>query len=110
VRILLDECVNPRIRVAFPGDEVTTVTEAGWSGMEDGALLRLACGKFDVFLTIDRGIEHQQNIAALDFGVVIVHVARNRMSHYQALLEQMRKAAATVRRGEVIHVSSKRQT
>jgi hypothetical protein len=78
VRILLDECVNPRVRAAFPGHEVTTVT---------------------------RSIEHQQNVAALDFGVVIVHVARNRLSHYEPLFERMRKAVETVQAGEVTHAS-----
>ena len=30
MRILLDECVNPRLRLAFPGDTVKTVAEMGW--------------------------------------------------------------------------------
>ena len=109
MRILLDECVNPRVRAAFPGHEVLTVTAAGWSALEDGELLRLARGRFDVFLTIDRGIEHQQNVAVLSFGIVIVHVAKNRLAYYEPLFQQMRNAVETVRAGEVIHVSVKRR-
>jgi hypothetical protein len=31
-----------------------------WSGIRNGALLRLAAREFEVFITIDRSIEHQQ--------------------------------------------------
>jgi predicted nuclease of predicted toxin-antitoxin system len=30
MRILFDECVNPRLRLAFPGDVVKTVAEMNW--------------------------------------------------------------------------------
>jgi len=33
----------------------------GWSGKENGQLLRLAADSFDVLLTADRNLEHQQN-------------------------------------------------
>jgi hypothetical protein len=34
----------------------------GWSGIKNGALLRRASLDFDVFLTIDKSIQHQQVI------------------------------------------------
>jgi predicted nuclease of predicted toxin-antitoxin system len=42
MRILLDECVNPRVRVAFPNHEVRTVLDMGWRGASNGQLLALA--------------------------------------------------------------------
>jgi predicted nuclease of predicted toxin-antitoxin system len=42
MRILLDECVNPRLRLAFPGVEVKTVAEIGWRSLTNGRLLREA--------------------------------------------------------------------
>jgi hypothetical protein len=41
MRALLDECVNPRLRLAFPGDEVKTVGEMGWRALTNGALMNL---------------------------------------------------------------------
>jgi len=35
----------------------------GWAGIKNGELLRLASASFDVFLTVDRNIEHQQDVA-----------------------------------------------
>ncbi len=62
MRILLDECVHSGVKQAFPGDVVKTVPEAGWSGIKNGKLLALIAGNFDVFLTIDQNIRHQQNL------------------------------------------------
>ena len=106
MRILLDECVNPRLRGAFPNDEVATVSEAGWRTIENGALLAVAEGKFDVFVTIDRNIEYQHNIRGLGFGIVIVHVRKNRIAYYEPIFDELRRAVRSVRPGEVVHVVS----
>lgn len=54
MRILLDESLPRRLRSAFPGHEVATVAEAGWSGLSNGELLQLAAERFDLFVTADQ--------------------------------------------------------
>jgi hypothetical protein len=44
------------------GHDVSTVAEMGWAGIKNGDLLNVAEGQFDVLLTVDRGIEYQQNM------------------------------------------------
>jgi len=66
MRLLLDECVPKRLGRALPGHEVRTVQEAGWAGVTNGALLRAADGQFDALLTVDQGVQHQQNLAVLE--------------------------------------------
>jgi len=110
VRILLDECVNPRVRLAFPGHEVLTVAEAGWRAVTDAQLLAPAQGKIDVSVTIDRGFEFEVNRRGLSFGIVIAHVKRNRVEHYRPLFPGLAAAAATVRPGEIVHVGDERVT
>ncbi len=75
--ILLDECVHAGIKEAFPGDSVLTVSEAGWSGIKNGELLAFIAGRFDVFLTIDQNIRHQQNLTNLPFAILFVAVPNN---------------------------------
>ena len=87
MRILLDECVNPRVRQAFPTHEVITVAEAAWRALPDVELVSLAQGRFDVFVTIDQGFEFEQNLSKLTFGVVVIHVARNRIESYSSLCQ-----------------------
>jgi hypothetical protein len=39
--ILLDECVPKRLKQHLAGHTVSTVRDAGWSGVKNGALLQL---------------------------------------------------------------------
>ena len=77
MRVLLDECVPRRLCRELPGYDVKTVAEMGWSGTKNGALLRLAAAEFDVFLTVDQGIQSQQNLPGIDLALVIVRVPSN---------------------------------
>jgi hypothetical protein len=105
VRIVLDECVNPRVQRLLESDfTVSTVLGLGWGGLPDNLLVDRLGGRCEVFLTIDQGFEHQHNLSSLGFGIVTVHVPRNRFAHYEAIREQIRQAVLSVRPGEVIHV------
>ena len=42
MRVLLDECVNPRVKAAFADHEVQTVKGMGWGGITNGKLMALA--------------------------------------------------------------------
>ncbi|HKW02828.1 MAG TPA: hypothetical protein VJN96_23595 [Vicinamibacterales bacterium] len=57
---------------------MSTVQGMGWAGVENGELLRRAAGRTDAFITMDRRLERQQDIAALNFGVVLVVARSNR--------------------------------
>ena len=104
MRILLDECVNPRLWQAFPGHEVLTVARAKWRGLPDAKLIAKAQGQCDVLVTIDRGFEHEHNLKRLSFGIVIIHVPRNRMEYYRPLLPLLQDAVERVKPGQVVHV------
>lgn len=56
--------VNPRVRAAFPSHQVKMVLEMGWGGIVNGNLLGRAQDLFDVFVTLDKNLEHQQNPSA----------------------------------------------
>src|SRR5205823_1923186 len=104
VRILLDECVNPRLRQAFPDHDVLSVAKAKWRDLPDAKLIVQAQGHCDVLVTIDRGFEHEHNLKRLSFGIVIVHVRKNRMEYYRPLFNALLDAVVRVKPGEVIHV------
>jgi predicted nuclease of predicted toxin-antitoxin system len=104
MRILVDECVDPRVKRLFADHETATVHEKNWDALDDGALLAVAQDEFDVLLTIDRGLEFQQNIARFHLGVVVVHVPKNQIAHYEAIQKELRLAVELVRQGEVRHV------
>ncbi len=101
MRILLDECGNVQVKLAFPDAAVETVTEVGWSGLEDGPLLSRVQGEFDVFITIDKSIEFHRR---LSFGIVVVHVRRNNIESWTPLFPELRSVARQVRPGELLHI------
>ena len=105
MRIVLDECVNPRVEHLLETNRaVSTVLKLGWGGLPDNILVEHLRGRCDVFFTIDQGFEHQHNLSLFGFGIVIVHVSRNRLAHYEAIREKISQAVYSVKPGEVIHV------
>ena len=83
------------------------MTEAGWRGSKDGSLLGQAERGFDVFVTIDRKLEHQVDLHAFALGFVIVRVTSNTLTAYAPSFDRMRQAVETVRKGEVIHLDAR---
>ena len=78
MRILLDECLPARLRRALPGHDVHTVQSLGWAGTTNGALLRRAvAGGFSVFLTVDRNLEYQQDVPAVQLAIVALRAHTN---------------------------------
>src|SRR5215470_10095464 len=72
MRILLDECVNQKLRTYLRGHECQSARYAGFSGLKNGELLDAAeAAKFDVLLTVDRGFEYEQNFAGRMIAVII---------------------------------------
>ena len=67
--------VPRRLKRFLPEDVVATVStvrERGWGSKKNGDLLEAAQHEFDVLLTTDRGIPHQQNLSRYDIAVVIL--------------------------------------
>lgn len=79
MRILLDESLPRDLGALLTGHDVATVRSAGWSSLDNGKLLALAATRFDAFITADRNIEFQQNLAALPIAIVVLIVPRTRI-------------------------------
>lgn len=86
MRILLDEDLPRRLSGRLTGHEVSTVQRNGWSGVKNGKLLALAASHFDVFLTMDRNLEYQQNLATLPIAVLVIQAVSNRIQHLEPLV------------------------
>ncbi len=48
-----------------------------WETLGNGALLKSAAAKFDVFVSIDKNIEHEQNLKTPPLPVVIIDAPSN---------------------------------
>jgi len=71
VKVLLDENLDHALRHLLKPHEVVTVTFMGWTGLQNGALLRAAeDNQMDVLLTGDQTLSYEQNLAARRLAVV----------------------------------------
>lgn len=62
----------------LPGHEAVKVTFMGWNGVKNGRLLQLAADAgLDLFLTMDDGVEYQQNLRTLPIAVLIIKARSN---------------------------------
>jgi len=52
--------------------EVVTVPDAGWAGIKNGELLRIAQTQFDVFVTVDRNLSFQQHLSQFSIAVIVL--------------------------------------
>lgn len=80
MRVLLDEDIPRKLKREIIGHDVATVREMRWNGIVNGDLLRLASSLFDVFLTCDRNMQYQQNLANIGIAIVVLAVPRNNIT------------------------------
>ena len=107
MRVLLDENVDRRLGELFDNEfEVVTVTERGWSGKKNGELLRAAQREFDALVTMDRNMEHQQNLGSVDLGVVLILAKSNRRRDVEPAMPEVNRALHRVRAGELTRVTA----
>ena len=106
MRVLLDESLPRRLKQELPEHEVTTVPEAGWAGTKNGDLLRLAEPEFEVFVTMDRQLPFQQNLAGLDLCIIILAARSNDIADLRALAQKLRSAVSAATPGQLVTVGA----
>ena len=106
MKLLLDECVTRHLKREFVNHEVHTVEEAGLKGLENGSLLRTASGSYDVLITVDRNLPHQQNLTGLEIAILVLSAKRNSYVRLKPLMPKALKALETIKLREIILVES----
>ena len=86
------------------GHDVKTVAEAGWAGVKNGELLQLAANEFEVFLTIDRNLEYQQNFSGVVLAVVVIHALSNDIAALRPLMPAVLAAIPRAKPGTLTHI------
>jgi predicted nuclease of predicted toxin-antitoxin system len=72
VRILLDQGTPAPLRTALVGHQVSTAYELGWAALSNGELLAAAEDDFDVLVTTDRNLRHQQNLTGRRLSILVL--------------------------------------
>ena len=82
------------------------VPQAGWASIKNGELLRLAESEFDVFVTADRNLSFQQNLAQRRIAILVLHAKSNRFQDLLPLAPRILTALTTIKRGELMGINA----
>lgn len=105
MRLLIDECVDERLRLLFPGHECQTARFAKLAGLKNGRLLDAAeAAGFDVLITVDQNIPDQQNLTGRTISLVILCGPTNRLSDLESLVPAAISALSSITAGEVLRI------
>lgn len=107
MRILLDECVNQRLRNHIPNHDVQSAQYAGLSGLKNGDLLNAAeSAGFEVLLTVDRGFEYEQNLVGRKIAVVIFRARSIALEELLPFVPALLGRLESVQPGEIATIMS----
>ena len=108
MRVVLDECVAPRLGSHLSGHTVQHVTRTPGRGLRNGELLRFLAGQCDAFITVDQNMPYQQNFRNCPFGIVVVYAYRTSVDALIPLVPAIEEALLRVQPGRVIEVGDER--
>lgn len=105
MRILLDECVDQRLRLLFSGHDCETAAYAKLAGLKNGALLAAAeAADFQVIVTTDQEIPYQQNLAVRRIAIVVLCAPTNRLAELRPLVPLAMERLNAIQPGQVIRI------
>lgn len=109
MRLLLDECLDHRLRLHFPGHDCVSAKYAGLAGLKNGRLLDAAeSAGFAVLITADQEILHQQDLRKRQISILVLCGPTNRLADLERLIPAALSALTVIKPGEVVEARNAR--
>ena len=102
MRLLFDQGTPVPLKQRLPDHQIQTAFEPGWSQLTNGDLLAAAERRFDVLVTTDRNLRHQQSLSGRTLAILVLPTTswprlRNRV-------EEILTALALLKTGEYLEL------
>ena len=104
MKVLLDECLPKKLKFEINAEFVRTVPEAGWASKQNGELLRLAELSFDVLVTNDQNMEHQQTISRFDLAFIVLVAPTNDIVDLLPLMPKVNIILDSIKPGTIEYI------
>ncbi len=105
MKILLDECVDQKLRLAFAEHDRQTAAYAKLAGLKNGALLAAAeAAHSDLLITTDQEIPYQQNLDGRRISILILSAPTNRLGDLRILAPAALRSLSAVQPGQVARI------
>lgn len=98
MRILFDQGTPVPLRSLLVEHDVSTAFELGWSTLSNGELLTVAAGQFDMLITTDRHLRHQQDLSGRRLAILVL--ATTSWRRIQAHGDEIVRAVASMAPGD----------
>lgn len=78
----------------------------GWNGLKNGALLtELQAEGFEVFLTVDQNLRHQQNLKSASVSLVVLCAVTNQLKDLIPLVPELLDVLNVIKPGQYHEIS-----
>jgi predicted nuclease of predicted toxin-antitoxin system len=104
MRLLLDHNLDWRLWEMLQPHETATTRQMRWDRSENGELLEAAQAEFDVLLTTDVNLYHQNKVADFNLAVIVLRAYRNSYEALAPLIPETLGILETIQPGEVVYV------
>ncbi len=105
MRILIDECIDERLRTAFSRHDCQTARYAGFAGYGNGELLSAAeAAGFEVLVTVDRGLEYEQNLRGRKISIVLLREKSNRLKDLLPHIPAVLVCLSSIKTGQIVKI------
>jgi hypothetical protein len=104
MRILFDQGTPAPLRYRLPGHEIKLAFEQGWSTLQNGELLNAAeNGGFEVFITTDKNLRYQQNLAHRKIALIVLSAPS--WPRVQNIADNIAKTIETIKANDYIEIT-----
>ena len=104
MQILFDHNLPRKLRQHLSPHTVSLTKELGWNQFNNGVLLGLAQAEFDVLLTVDTNIYHQQNVSLYSIAVIVLRAYDNTYESIISLLPEVMRLLERAEPGKIYYV------
>src|ERR1041385_342173 len=102
MRVLLDACVPRPLRKFLPDHSVQTAQEMGWSQLKNGDLLQAAETQFEVFVTTDQSLKHQQKVVGRKLAILVL--LTNNWPTIRGKTDDIAKTVSLLKHGDFVEM------
>ena len=105
MKILIDECIDQKLRLLFVGHDCQTAAYAKLAGLKNGVLLTAAeSAGFELMITTDQAIPYQQNLGGRRIAILILCASTNRLADLKGLVPAAIRALGSITPGKVLRI------
>ncbi|MDQ3010797.1 MAG: DUF5615 family PIN-like protein [Acidobacteriota bacterium] len=104
MRLLFDHNLPRKLKRHLPPHEAVLTREAGWDDFDNGELLDTAQQTFDVLLTMDANLYHQQKVAQFDIAVIVLRAYNNKYETLHPMMPDVLNHLEAIEPGKVYYI------